>query len=127
MSHKVMVDQGREFYNKLMRKQLDVLMYLIYNEVKSTIAERFVRTLKNKISKKMTAPDSHSYLDYLDKLMDEYNNTYHRSIGKKPIHAEYSALSEEFESNLKTPKCRFSDRVNITKYKNIFNKSDTEN
>ena len=45
----------------------------------------------------MAANDSKSYLYYLEKLVDEYNNTYHRSINKKPIHADYSPLSEEVE------------------------------
>ena len=45
----------------------------------------------------MAANDIKSYLYYLEKLVDEYNNIYHRSIDKKPIHADYSALSEEVE------------------------------
>ena len=42
----------------------------------------------------MTANDSNSYLSYLNKLVDEYDNTSHRSIGKKPIGADYSAKPE---------------------------------
>ena len=41
----------------------------------------------------MTANDSKSYLPYLNKLVDHYNNTYHHSIDKKPINADYSALT----------------------------------
>ena len=52
----------------------------------------------------MTAHNSRSYLGYLDKLIDEYQNTYHCSIGEKPIRAEYSALTEEIETNDKSPK-----------------------
>ena len=40
-----------------------------------------------------------SYVSYLNKLVDEYNNTYHCSVGKKPIEADYSALTEEIKSN----------------------------
>ena len=47
----------------------------------------------------MTANVSKSYLNYLNKLVDEYNNTYHRSVGKKPIDANYSALNEKVETN----------------------------
>ena len=43
----------------------------------------------------MTAIDSKSYLPYLNKLVDQYNNTYHHSINKKPVNAGYSALSED--------------------------------
>ena len=74
-------------------------MYLKYIEGKSVVAEGFIRTLlKSKIYKKMTGNNCKSYLDYLNKLVDEYNNPYHCSIGKKPFHVNYSAMSEEFES-----------------------------
>ena len=56
-----------------------------------------------KIYKKITATDSKSCLRHLIKLVDEYNNTYHRSFGKKPIVTDYSALNKETESNLKAP------------------------
>ena len=73
-------------------------MYPTYTEGKSTIAENFIRTiLKSKTYKIMAANDSKSYLYYLEKLVDECNNTYHRSIDKKHIHADHSALSEEVE------------------------------
>ena len=36
----------------------------------------------------MTAHDSKSYLCYLNKLVDQYNNTYRHSISKKPINAD---------------------------------------
>ena len=58
----------------------DILMYLTHNKGKLVIAERFLKTLKTKIYKKMTANGSKSYLSYLNKIVDEYNNTYHHSI-----------------------------------------------
>ena len=70
----------------------------------------------------LTANDSISYLDYLEKLVDEYNNTYNRAIGKKFIHADYSALTQKNESSHKVPKFKVGDRVRVTKYKNIFSK-----
>ena len=63
----------------------------------------------------------------LIKLVDKYNNTYHRSNGKKPIDADYSDLSKETESSHKGPKFKVGDRVRIIKYKNIFIKCYTEN
>ena len=87
-------DKQRESYNYLIQKWLDdyVLMYLTYNESKSVVAERFIRTLKGKIYKQMKDNDSSSYHGYLNNLVDECNNSYHhRSIGKKPIHANCSA------------------------------------
>ena len=78
------------------------------------------KTLKAKIyKKKMIANDSKYYLSYLNKLVDQYNNTYHHSINKKPNNADYSALTEKLETNPKAPKFKVNDRVRITKYKNI--------
>ena len=61
----------------------------------------------------MTANNSKSYLDYLNKLLDEYNNSYHHSNGKKPIDADYSSLIEEIEANPKAPKFIVGSRVRI--------------
>ena len=62
----------------------------------------------------------------MNKLVDQYNNTYHHSINEKLINA-YSALTEKIETNSKAPKFKVNDRVRITKYKNIFSKGYTEN
>ena len=96
-------------------------------KVKSVVAERFIRTLIGKSYKRMTADDSKFYLGYLNKLVDEYNHTYHCSIDKKPIHADFSALAEEIESSHKTLEFKVSDRVRVTKHENIFSKSYTKN
>ena len=105
----------------------DILRYSTHNEGKSVIAERFVKTLKSKIYKKMTDNDSKFYLPQLNKLVDQYNNTYHHSINKKHINADYSASTENIETNPKAPKFKVNDTVTITKYKNIFSKGYTEN
>ena len=55
----------------------NVLTYLIHNEGKSVVAEKFLQ--------KLTANESKSYLSYLNKLVDQFNNTYHHSIVKKLI------------------------------------------
>ena len=58
---KLWVDQGRELYNQLIQEWLDnILMQSAYNEGKSVIAERFIKTLKAKIYKKMTVDYSKS-------------------------------------------------------------------
>ena len=66
----------------------DILIYSTHNEDKSVIAERFMKTLKAKIYKKMATNDNISYLPYLIKLVDQCNNTYHHSINNKPINAD---------------------------------------
>ena len=68
-----------------MVKDNDIEMYSIYNEGKSVVAERFIRTLKNKIYKYMTSISKNVYIDKLDDIVREYNNTYHTSIKMKPV------------------------------------------
>ena len=63
----------------------------------------------------MTPNENKSYLPYMNKLVDQYNNTYHHSINKNPINAAYSALTEKIETNSKAPKFRVNDRVRIIK------------
>ena len=74
----------------------------------------------------MTANDSKYYLSYLNRLVDQYNNTYHHSINKKPIYADYSALTENIETNSKASKFKVNDRFRISKYKNTFCKGYTK-
>ena len=63
----------------------EIEMYSTYNEGKSLVAERFIRTLKNKIFKNMTAISKNVYFDVLDDIVDKYNNTIHKTIKMKPI------------------------------------------
>ena len=62
----------------------DIVMYSTHNEGKS-VAEGFIRTLKNKIYKFMTSVSKNVYIDKLDDIVNEYNNTYHRTIKMKLI------------------------------------------
>ena len=84
--NKIWVDQGGEFYNNVFKKWLlsnDIIMYSTYNEGKSVAAERFIRTLKNKLYKHMAATDKNVYY-VLDDIVNEYNNTKHNTIKMKP-------------------------------------------
>ena len=63
----------------------NIEMYSTYNEGKSVVAERFIRTLKNKIFKHMAAVWKNVYFDVLDDIVDKYNNTVHRTIKMKPV------------------------------------------
>ena len=98
----------------------NIKMYSAYNEGKSVVAERFIRTLKNKIFKHITAVSKNVYL-MLHDIVNKYNNTVHRSIKMKPIeditdsYAEYNEDSSETE-----PKFKVGDHIQISKYKNIF-------
>ena len=63
----------------------------------------------------------------MNKLVDQYNNTYHPCISKKPIDTDYSNLTEKNETNPKAPKYKVDYRVRDNKYVNIFSKGYTEN
>ena len=98
-------------------------MYSTNNEGKSVIAERFIRTLKNKIYKYMTSISKNVYIDKLDDIVKEYNNTYHTSIKMKPADVKDNAYIDfKKEISNKDPKFKVGDRVRISKYKNIFAK-----
>ena len=62
----------------------DIAMYSTHNDGKYVVAERFIRTIKNYIYKYMTSISKNVYTDKLDDIVDEYNNTYHRTIKMKP-------------------------------------------
>ena len=60
----------------------------------------------------------------LHKLVNEYKNTYHHFINKKPINVDYSAWTGKSETNPKAPKFKVNDRVRVIKYNNIFSKEN---
>ena len=98
-------------------------MYSTHNEGKSVVAERFVRTLKSKIYKYMTSISKNVYIDKLNDIVDEYNNTYHTTIKMKPIDVKGNMyINADREINNKDPKFKVGDHVRISKYKNIFAK-----
>ena len=129
--NKIWVDQGGEFYNKLFKRFLkinSIQMYSTYNEGKSDVAERYIRTLKNKIFKHMTAVSKNFYFGVLDNIFNKYNNTVHRKIKMKPIVVMSGSYAEYSEgSNEKDPKFKVCDCARISKYKNIFAKGYTQN
>ena len=76
--NKIWIDKRSEFYDNYFKKWLkdnDIEMHSIHNEWKSVIAERSIRTLKNKIYKYMTSISKNVYIDKLDDIVNEYNNT----------------------------------------------------
>ena len=109
-------------------KDNDIEMHSTHNEGKSVLAERFIRTLKNKIYEHMTAVTENVYIDKLDDIMGEYNNTYHRTIEMKPIEVKDNTYIDSINKvNDKDPKFKVGDHIRISKYKNIFAKGCTQN
>ena len=99
--NKIWVEQVSEFYNQSFKDFLkinNIEMYSTYNEGNSVVAERFIRTLKNKIFKHMVTISKNVYIDVLNE-----------------------------EPNKKDPKFKASDHVRIFKYKNIFAKGYVPN
>ena len=128
--NKIWVDQGGEFYNSVSKKWLsdnDIIMYSTYNEGKSVVAEKFIRTLKNKLYKHMTDTGKNVYYDVLDDVVNKYNNTKHSTIKMKPIDVKDNKKVYIGEHNEKDSRFKVGDRVRISKFKNIFAKGYTPN
>ena len=103
-------------------------MYSTNNEGKSVVAERFIRTLKSKIYKYMISISKNVYIDKLDDIVNEYNNTYHNTIKMEPIDVKDNTyINTDKETNDKDLKFKVGDRVRISKYRNIFAKAYTPN
>ena len=82
--NKIWLDKGSKFYNRSMKlwlKDNDIEMYSINNEGKCVVTKRFIRTLKTKIDKHMTAVSKNVYIDKLDNIVNEYRNEYQLHIG----------------------------------------------
>ena len=129
--NKIWFDQGGEFYNNHFKRSLkinNIEMYSTYIEGKPVVAERFIRTLKNKIFKYMTTISKNDYLDVLDDFRRTVLNKVHRTIKMKPIDVtsdSYAKYNED--SNEKEPNFKVGDHVRISKYKKIFAKGYTQN
>ena len=115
--NKIWADQGSEFYNNSFKNFLkinSIEMYSKYNEGKSAVAERFIRTLTSKIFKHMTAISKNVYFDVLDNIVNKFNNTNHRTIKIKHIEVSSNSYAEYNEnSDKKDPKFKVGDRVTI--------------
>ena len=95
-------------------------MYSTYNKGKSVFAERFIRTVKNKIYRYMTAVSKNVYFDVLNNIVDKYNNTYHNTIKMKPIDVKPNSYAEcNVDSKAKGSKFKTGNHVRISKFKNI--------
>ena len=128
--NKIWVDKGSEFYNSSFKKWLqdnDIVMYSTYNEGKSVVAERFIRTLKNKIYKYTSSISKNMYIDKLDDVVNEYNNTYHRATKMKPTDVKDNTYINIGKDINKDPKFKVGDHVRISTYRNIFAKGYTPN
>ena len=132
-------DKGKEYYNKHFKDLLEknkITLYSTENEEKSSVCERWNKTIKTKMWKQFTVQGNTQYLDMLPKLVKDYNNTKHSSIKMTPTEASkkknqvivYFNLYGDMEQVSSKPKFKVGDRVRISKYKRkTFDKGYTPN
>ena len=131
-SSKMWVDKGREFYNKDVQKLVE--LYTTENEEKSCVIETFNRTIKKEMFKYFSANYTSKFVNVLDLLVDQYNNTIRSSIKITPKEGSRKENENKVWRNLypecggKTlaPKCSIGDHVRITKKKKTFDKGYTQ-
>lgn len=128
---KFQTDKGTDFFNVHVKKILNkwnVQHYSTYSPLKASIVERFNRTLKNKMWKNFSMKGSYTWVSDLPRLINEYNNTMHRSIGMKPINVtkkdEFHILQmlNKPKYEKKTTKFTDGDMVRLSKTKHAFAK-----
>ena len=99
-------------------QKIIILKSILYRTKENLfLAERFIRTLKTKICKYMTSISKNVYIDKLNDIVNEYNNTYHRTIKMKPVDVKDNTyIDSSKEVNDKDPKFKVCDHVGISKY-----------
>lgn len=118
---KMRSDKGNEFSNKLVQAYLKtkgIEHFVTQNEVKANYAERGIQTMKGKISRYLRANQTHEWVDQLQKLTTSYNNSFHRSIKRKP-----SSVTKKDESKLWKELYNLKKPI-LKKIKYKFNKGD---
>lgn len=129
-------DEGTEFYNRdfnALMKKYNINHYHTYSDKKAAIVERWNRTIKNNLYKKFTEYNTLNWINMIQQVVKDYNNTKHSSIGIAPSKVNESN-SDQVRIRLATcktsivkPKFKIGDWVRITKYKHIFEKGYTIN
>ena len=130
-------DKSSGFYNKHIKALLESLTFFsTENEEKSSVVERWNKTIKNKMWKQFTIQGNTQYLDILPKMLKQYNNTKHRSIKMTPVEASnkknervvFFNLYGDTEQISSKPKFKIGDKVRYSKYKRkTFDKGYTPN
>ena len=137
---KIWADQGTEFYNKDVKaflKKHKVSLYSTGNPEKSSVVERWNRTMKTWLWKYFTANGTHRYIDVLQALVKKYNSSKHRSTKLTPVEARKPSKYLQLFRNLylqkvkklsksykgKVPKFKIGDKVRLAVLKDTFEKA----
>ena len=136
---KFWVDRGSEFYNKDFErwiKEKGIIMYSTYGESKSVVVERFIKTLKDMLTKEFTIQNSRDWVKLMPDILEIYNNKVHKTIGMSPIDAsnpEYEVIAylnmypKKDRQKAKKPKFKVGDQVRISRVKGTFEKGMDHN
>ena len=91
-------------------------MYSTHNEGIYVVAERFIRVLKTKTCKHITSISENGYIDKSDRIVNKYNNTYHKTIKVKLVHVkENTHIDFDKQINKEYPQFKVGDYVRISK------------
>lgn len=127
----LITDAGKEFENKYFKKFLSnnsVKLYIMRNEVKCAIAERVIRTLKEKLERHFFITGSKRYVDVLDIIVNNYNNTKHSRTKYKPVDInernKVDAFLNLYRKRIPNRSSEFKvgDKIRIRKIKKNFEK-----
>ena len=96
-------DKGKEFYNKNVNQLLskkNIKLYSTENEEKSSVVERFNRTIKQMMWKMFSANNNTIYVDKIGELLKNYNSSWHRSVQMSPVAASDIKNKHQVFANL---------------------------
>jgi hypothetical protein len=124
------VDEGKEFYNAEIKKyckEHNINMYHTYTGLKSVYAERFNRTLRDLIFEYLHSNDVKNYIDELPKIIDKYNNTFHKSIKETPYNIYVKGKNPKNKVYMIDEEAKFNigDYVRKVQVKKLFEKGYT--
>ena len=128
---KLQTDRGKEFVNQEFRvwlKKQKIELFHTHNfDTKATIAERFIRTLKEKLWRYFTYKNTRRYIDVLNDIVFAYNHTFHRSIGQTPASVNKTNQEQVWQSlygdlREKKTKLKIGDTVRLSVNRTRFRK-----
>ena len=129
---KLWTDKGREFFNKDIMDLVE--LYATETEIKSSVVERWIRTMKNNMFKYFTDNKTSRYIDILPDLVEDYNNTVHSSTKLTPTEASEeenefklwrNLYPDRYKKSRLNPKFSVGDEVRISRKKAVFEKGHT--
>ena len=132
--NQIISDAGTEFYNfhvQQLFKQYGIVHYSLRGKHKASVAERMIQTLKGRLEKYFWNKKTKEYVNVIQQIVLNYNNTPHRSIGMAPSAVNSTNTNKVFKKMYKNainptiPRLKVGDTVRIAKLKTIFEKGYT--